>query len=161
MGMDMATGGKGTSGDINLSTRSSSYRPSEWKTRRAFKLLQRHWAIRDDQPGNCVWPSLLVLTFPGWSYLSVVFLVVMTILERDKTTSKLSSLPIYKVSDGVSPLDTKQLAFGSRFLASLVEYDTVLGKTSVDLTEDSNFFQRTVCWDGWSSSCWLSANLNL
>lgn len=69
----------------------------------------------------------------------------MTILERDKTTSKLSSLPIYKVSDGVSPLDTKQLAFGSRFLASLVEYDTVLGKTSVDLTEDSNFFQRTVC----------------
>jgi len=41
MGMDMATGGKGTSGDISLSTRSSSYRPSEWKTGRAVRLLQR------------------------------------------------------------------------------------------------------------------------
>lgn len=66
----------------------------------------------------------------------------MTILERDKNTSKLSSLPIYKVSDGVSPLDTKQLVFGSSFLASLVEYGTLLGKTSVDLMEDSNFFPK-------------------
>lgn len=41
MGMDMATGGKGTSGDISLSTRSSSCRPSEWKTSRALRLLQR------------------------------------------------------------------------------------------------------------------------
>lgn len=54
MGMDMAIGGKGTSGDINHSTRSSSCRPSEWEIRGALKLLQKHGAVKGDKPGICI-----------------------------------------------------------------------------------------------------------
>lgn len=51
MGMDMATGEKGTSGDINHSTRSSFCRPSEWEIHGALGLLQRHAAVRGDHQG--------------------------------------------------------------------------------------------------------------
>lgn len=72
----------------------------------------------------------------------------MAILESDKNMKL--SLPIYKVSDGVSPLDTNQLVFCSNFIALLVECDTPFGKTlRSSLAEDFFFFSPKISMLRW------------